>query len=139
MIRAKRSHRLVLIAFSAATIFSYPVHAQTAAPSPEALADAALQADSGVALARRQISDADLLGAAGTLERVLLTHPEAAEARLLYASLLCRLDDAEGAAVELRLLPPEAITDAGWGEVTEACGPIPRPAPTTAPEGGSRP
>ncbi len=105
------------------------------------LANAALQIDTGMALARRQIGETDLLGATGTLERVLFAHPEATEARLLYASLLCRLDDAEGAAVELRLLRPETITDEAWREVTEACGPIPRPAASAGrarPQGGSR-
>jgi thioredoxin-like negative regulator of GroEL len=93
-----------------------------------------------VALGRRQVADADLLGAVGTLERVLLAHPEANEARLLYASLLCRLDDTEGAGVELGLLPPEAITEEEWQEVTKACGPLPRPGPaSTTAEGGARP
>jgi thioredoxin-like negative regulator of GroEL len=141
MIRAKNSYRLVWIGFSAATIFSCPVHAQAVAETPEVLADAALQIDTGIALARRQITDTDLLGATGTLERVLLAHPQATEARLLYASLLCRLDDSEGAGVELRLLAPEAITDEAWREVTEACGPLPRPGQPlqTTPEGGLQP
>ena len=138
MLRAKRSHHLVLIAFSAATILSCPVHAQSIADeSPEALADAALQLDTGMSLARRQIGETDLLGAVGTLERVLFANPDAPEPRLAYASLLCRLGDAEGAAVELRLVKPEAITDDGWREVTDACGPLPRPA-ATAPGQGSQ-
>lgn len=134
MMRFKNSYSLVLLGFSAATIFSFPVHAQSAAETPEALADAALQIDTGVALARRQIAETDLLGATGTLERVLLAHPQASEARFLYASLLCRLDDPDGAAVELGLLGAEAITDEAWREVTDACGPIPRPT-----NEGSRP
>lgn len=128
MTRAKRSHHLVLIAFFAAPFWSSPIHAQSAGiESPELLSDAALQVETGVALARRQIGETDLLGAAGTLERVLFAHPDAPEPRLLYASLLCRLDDADGASVELGLLPPEAITDDSWREVAEACGPLPRP------------
>lgn len=136
MLEAKRSHRLVLIAFSAATIFSSPIHAQTAAESEEVLVDAALQVDTGTALARRQIADSDLLGAAGTLERVLFAHPDSLEARLLYASLLCRLDDPQGASVELGLVKPQAITDEAWGQLTDACGAIPRPAATAPAEGG---
>lgn len=128
---AKRIHHLVLIGFSAATIFSSPVHAQSAASdNAEALADAALQIETGMSLARRQIAETDLLGAAATLERVLFVHPESPEPRLVYASLLCRLDDSEGAAVELRLVKPEAITDEAWREVTDACGPLVRPAAT---------
>jgi hypothetical protein len=134
----KRSYRLVLIGLSAATIFSSPVHAQSApADDAEVLADAALQIETGMSLARRQVAETDLLGAAGTLERVLFAHPEAPEPRLAYASLLCRLDDAEGAAVELQLVKPETLTDEAWREVTDACGPIPRPA-ANAPQQGSQ-
>lgn len=138
MTMSKYSYRLVLLGFSAATIFSSPVQAQSAAESPEALADAALQVDTGMTLARRQIGETDLLGATGTLERVLLAHPQASDARLLYASLLCRLDDPDGAGVEIGLLAPEAITEEAWREVTDACGPVARPpqAPRTTPEGG---
>ncbi len=136
MLEAKRSHHLVLIAFSAATIFSSPVHAQSGAESDELLVETALQVDTGTALARRQIADTDLLGATGTLERVLFAHPEALEPRLLYASLLCRLDDREGAAVELALVKPEAITDQAWREVTDACGALPRPAAAAPGQGG---
>ncbi len=136
MMRLKRSYRLVLIGLSAATIFSSPIHAQSApADDSEVLADAALQLETGMSLARRQIAETDLLGAAGTLERVLFVHPDAPEPRLAYASLLCRLDDAEGAAVELGLVRPEALTDEAWREVTEACGPLPRPAATTPQQG----
>jgi hypothetical protein len=139
MTGSKRSHLLVLIAFSAGTILSCPVHAQSAgAESPELLSDAALQLDTGMALARRQIAETDIMGAAGTLERVLFAHPDAPEPRLLYASVLCRLDDSEGASVELLLIKPEAITDDGWREVTDACGPVPRPT-MTAPDRGSQP
>lgn len=98
--------------------------------------DAALQVDTGTALARRQIAGADLLGATGTLERVLFANPEALEPRLLYASVLCRLDDPEGAAVELGLVKPEEITDEAWRQVTDACGAIPRP--TAAGSAGGR-
>ena len=95
----------------------------------DGLAAASQQVDSGMALARRQVGTRDLLGALGTLERVLIANPEAVQPRLLYASLLCRLDDAEGAAVELNLLAGQPIADADWTEVTAACGAVPRPAP----------
>ena len=107
------------------------------APTPEveSLIAASGAVDSGLALARRQIAETDLLAAAATLERVLLAQPEAVPARLLYAGLLCRLDDAAGARVELALLEGQAIDDAAWGEVTSACGPLPRPA---QPVGGAQ-
>ncbi len=119
---------LTLIAIASAS----PASAQDDA---DTLVTASQQADTGMALARRQMATRDLLGAMGTLERVLFAHPEAVPPRLLYASLLCRVDDAEGAGVELNLLAGNPIADADWAEVTAACGPVPRP---TAPARGSR-
>jgi hypothetical protein len=95
----------------------------------DTLVTASQQVDTGMALAQRQIGGRDLLGAMGTLERVLFVHPEAVQPRLLYASLLCRVDDAEGATVELSLLGGQQIADADWAIVTAACGPVPRPGP----------
>ena len=103
----------------------------TAAPAQEeadSLAAATRQLDSGMSLARRQAAASDLLGAMGTLERVLFAYPEAVPARLLYASLLCRLDDRQGAELELGLLAGKRVDDADWAGVTAACGPVPRPA-----------
>lgn len=114
---------LVLLA---AAMFSSAARAQD---DPGALAAETRQLDSGMTLARRQIGASDLLGALGTLERVLFAYPEAAPPRLLYASLLCRLDDRQGAELELGLLAGKPIADADWAGVAAACGPVPRPAP----------
>lgn len=95
----------------------------------DALIAASQQVDSGMALARRQIAASDLPGALGTLERVLFAHPERVPPRLLYASLLCRLDDRQGAELELGLLAGKPIADTDWAGVTAACGPVARPAP----------
>jgi hypothetical protein len=114
----------LLLGLSAAAVVS------TAAPAqddPETLAAATGQLDSGLALARRQIAASDLTGALGTLERVLFAYPEIVPPRLLYASLLCRLDDRQGAELELGLLAGKRIADADWAGVTAACGPVPRP------------
>ena len=97
--------------------------------NPDALIDASRQVDSGLALANRQIAGNDLLGALGTLERVQFAHPEAVPPRLVYISLLCRLDDREGAEVELSLLGGKPIADSDWAGVATACGPVSRPAP----------
>ncbi|HEX8574357.1 MAG TPA: hypothetical protein VF759_16580 [Allosphingosinicella sp.] len=94
---------------------------------PDSLAAATRQLDSGVALARRQIAASDLTAALGTLERVLFAFPEAVPPRLLYASLLCRLDDRQAAELELGLLAGKRIADADWAGVTGACGPVQRP------------
>ena len=116
-----RSHRLVLMGFLAATIWTSPVLAQPSQADIEALIDASAAPASAMALARRQIGERDLLGAAATLERVLIAHPEARGPRLLYASLLCRLDDRAGAHLELSLLGREAGEDPEWNDVAAAC------------------
>ncbi|MEA3063561.1 MAG: hypothetical protein QOJ94_3342, partial [Sphingomonadales bacterium] len=102
---------------------------------PDALVDASRQVDSGLALANRQVAANDLLGALGTLERVQFAHPEAVPPRLAYISLLCRLDDREGAEVELGLLAGQPVADSDWAGVVSACGPMARPA---APRKGRR-
>jgi len=114
------------LALLAVAILSSAVRAQD---DSDGLAAATQQLDSGMTLARRQIGASDLLGALGTLERVLFAHPEAIPPRLLYASLLCRLDDRQGAELELGLLDGKPIADSDWAGVAAACGPVPRPAP----------
>ncbi len=116
---------LRLLALSAAASLSSAALAQD---DLDALAAASQQVDSGMALARSQIAASDLPGAIGTLERVLLVHPEIVPPRLLYASLLCRLDDRQGAELELGLLAGKPIADSDWAGVQAACGSLPRPA-----------
>lgn len=111
-----------------AAMLAAPAAAQTAPTDVETLIAASLSPDTGIALARAQIADRDLLGAAGTLERVLLANPGAVPPRLLYASVLCRLDDRQGAEVEIGLLAGHAFADNDWADVTSACGAIARPA-----------
>lgn len=57
--------------------------------------------------ARQQIADNDLLGASGTLERILMINPELAAVRFLYAVVLYRLDNLKEAERELGLLLKE--------------------------------
>ncbi|MDB5670644.1 MAG: hypothetical protein JWO25_1603 [Alphaproteobacteria bacterium] len=102
--------------------------ATRAQEDPDNLITASQQVDSGIALARHQISQADFPGAVATLERLMFVHPEAVPARLLYVSLLCRLDDRQGAELELGLLAGKPIADADWAEVGAACGAVSRPA-----------
>lgn len=123
MTQAARVPRLFPLCLGAALFWAAPLHAQEALePEVEALVGASQQVETGLVLARRQIEDSDLLGAAGTLERVLLVKPDATPARLLYAGLLCRLDDAAGARVELSLLQGQDVDDAAWADVAAACG-----------------
>ena len=125
--RVRTFRFLALVATSAG--FAASAGAQTVPTDPETLVDASQAPETALPLARGQIAERDLLGAAGTLERLLLARPGVIPARLLYASLLCRLDDAEGAGIELRLLDGQPIADADWAEVTAACGNVARPAP----------
>src|SRR6476659_9107513 len=59
------------------------VQAQTAPQDPDSLIAQSLTPEAGIGLARQQISDGDLLGAAATLERVIITRDDAVEPRLL--------------------------------------------------------
>lgn len=114
------------LALFAAALLSPALLAQD---DPDRLAAATGRLDSGMTLARGQVAAADLPGALATLERLLFAHPEAVAPRLLYASLLCRLDDRQGAELELGLLAGKPVADGDWAGVTAACGPVPRPAP----------
>jgi hypothetical protein len=116
--------RRFLLGLSAAALLAPAASAQDDA---DALVAASRQLDSGMALARRQIAASDLTGALGTLERLLFAYPAVVPPRLLYASLLCRLDDRQGAELELGLLAGKRIADPDWAGVTAACGPVPRP------------
>ncbi|MCW3849408.1 hypothetical protein OF829_19380 [Sphingomonas sp. LB-2] len=111
----------------AALGFAAPAQAQV---DPGVEIDRLIDASQGVgpamALARQQIAGDDLIGAVATLERLLVDHPEADDALLLHASLLCRLDDAPGARMEIEQLSGVEGDAAAWAEVRAACGPIPR-------------
>jgi hypothetical protein len=87
----------------------------------EALSRGTATPAAGIALARKQINGSDYLGALATLERVLISHPEAEEALLLHASLLCRLDDREGAVIELDELRGRPFPDRLWNDATAPC------------------
>jgi hypothetical protein len=84
-------------------------------------------AHDGVAAATALETTGDVLGAAMTLERTLTRDPGNADARLLYSSLLCRLDNADGARAEIAKLEGSKFSDAFWAKVTAACGTLPRP------------
>jgi len=89
-------------------------HAETAAELDE-LSQASDSAATGIALARSQIEDDELLEAMATLERVLMNDPENLEARALHAGLLCRVDDKRGAIMEFGRLRglevPQDVSD----------------------------
>lgn len=66
--------------------------------------------DLNLEFARRAVDAGDLNGAAGALERVLIADQNRHSARLLYAVVLYRLDDLQGARDQLNLLDPVTLT-----------------------------
>jgi hypothetical protein len=88
----------------------------------DALADAATSDQSALSTARAQAQAGDLTGAAATLERRLLSAPNANDVRLFYIGLMCQLDDAQGARVELTKLDRQALDDGAWDAANQACG-----------------
>ena len=75
----------------------------------------------GLALARAQASAGGLLDALATLDRVLAVDPRHKQARLLHASLLCRIDDREGAAIEFARLRAKDYKKAEWSAAMVPC------------------
>lgn len=98
-----------------------PVMAQTG-PLDEldSLSRATVDPGAGLALARQQVARGDLTGAVATTERIIALHPESDDALLFHASLLCRLDDLDGARAEIAEL---GRSGGDWAPVVAACGP----------------
>ncbi|MDP1913300.1 tetratricopeptide repeat protein [Brevundimonas sp.] len=74
--------------------------------------------DLNLDFARRAADAGDLNGAAGALERVLIADPNRHGARLMYALILYRLDDLQGARDQLDLLDPVTLTSLQRAEAT---------------------
>lgn len=137
MIDRNRPLLLFLVASSMIGIVSAPARAQDEALSDlDRLVAASAEPGPGVAFAREQAAGGDLLAALATLERILIAHPGADDARLLHLGLLCRLDDGAGARAELAELASRPIPDSAWAEAEAACGPLARPI--SAGVGGAR-
>jgi Tfp pilus assembly protein PilF len=75
----------------------------------------------GLALVRQQLGDGDLTGALASVERVIILDPLNAEARLLHASLLCRLDDRPGSQTEFDPMRGHDLPEKLWREETAPC------------------
>jgi uncharacterized protein (TIGR02996 family) len=69
-----------------------------------------------LAFARSEDEAGQLLSATGALERVLLVQPDDHQARLLYADVLHRLGDDQGASRQLTLLDTVQLTPAQQAE-----------------------
>ena len=89
----------------------------------EVLSRAAEQPASGIELARKQAAGGALLDALSTLERVIINNPASDDAWLYHASLLCQLDDRQGAMVEFESLRGHNIGAGAMSEATAPCKP----------------
>ena len=125
-----RSKHVTLCAMAIVPLLAFPAPA-FAQEDPTVSLDLevreSLDVPSATALARRQSASGDFIAAGATLERILLNHADADEARLMHAGILCRLDDPAGAKAELSELAGGPVLDAGWPQLVAACGPIERP------------
>ena len=92
------------------------------------LIEASSKPKEGVALAQLQTGNGVLLEALTTLERVLASDPKHKEARLLRASLLCRLDDLPGAGVEFSRLKKGDYKKGEWAAAQAPCAARVEPA-----------
>ncbi len=76
----------------------------------------------GLALARQEAQAGNLLPALSIIESVLFAKPKNKEARLMHATLLCRLDDLSGAAVHIAQLKRKDYPRADWQQMMKICG-----------------
>jgi Tfp pilus assembly protein PilF len=111
-------HRLLIIA--ALLGASAPAFADTPGQLDLQLR-ATAKVPSGLGLVRQQLRDGDLTGALATVERVIILDPLNAEARLLHASLLCRLDDRSGSQTEFDPMRGHDLPDQMWRDETSHC------------------
>ncbi len=85
------------------------------------IVDASAKPAEGLAMAQGQAASGSLLEAIATLDRVLANDPKHKPARLLRASLLCRVDDRGGAAVAFARLKEKDYRKADWAAALEPC------------------
>lgn len=75
----------------------------------------------GLELARTQAGEGAWLEALATLERVLAADPKHKQARLLHASILCRIDDPDGATLEFSRIKAGDYKKADWSAARAPC------------------
>jgi len=106
--------------YAAAIAFAGAASAQTL-EDLDRLAQASVKPKEGLVLAQSQAGAGDWLEALATLERVLAIDPKNKQARLMHASLLCSVDDPEGAKVEFARLKSGAYKKAEWTAAIAPC------------------
>jgi len=81
------------------------------APTFDAVLAAPDDVNLQIAYAEAEADAGHLLPAAAALERVLMKNPDAQSVRLLYAVVLYRLDDLQGARLQLRMVDATRLND----------------------------
>jgi hypothetical protein len=114
-----RAFAVLGLVLASATSVSF-AHAQTLEDLDRLITASQKPAD-GLALARSQADSGALLEAAATLDRVLAADPKSKRARLLHASILCRLDDPDGAKLEFSRIKSGDYKKADWAAATAPC------------------
>lgn len=117
-----QTNRLIpaILACAAVMLAAAPAAAQSL-EELDRLVEASAKPKDGLALARSQIGAGAWLDALATLERVLAVDPKNKQGRLLHASILCRLDDRDGAKVEFARLKSGDYKKADWAAATAPC------------------
>ena len=110
----------IVAALVAALMLPVPAFAQSL-EDLDRLVQASVKPADGLALARSQASSGALLDALATLDRVLAVEPKHKQARQLHASLLCRIDDRDGAAVEFSRLKSKDYKKVEWNAALAPC------------------
>ncbi len=105
---------------TAAALALAPASAETL-EELDAMAEVAVNEESGIRFAQQQAQRGEFLEAIATLERVLALHPKSQSARLLHAVYLCRIDDRPGGVAELDKLKRKNFSDELWSQATAIC------------------
>ena len=95
----------------------------------EALSRGSATPGAGIALARRQMGRGELTDALATLERVLINHPQARDAQLLRAGVLCQLDDRGGSTAEFGQLRGRGLSERALDASIRECDALSRQRP----------
>jgi hypothetical protein len=109
-----------LLACAGAVLAPVPAAAQTLEELDKLVATSGKPKE-GLALARSQAGAGSWLEALATLERVLTVDPKHKQARLLHASILCQLDDLDGARLEFARLKSGDYKKADWAGANAPC------------------
>jgi hypothetical protein len=119
---ARLANRLVpaILVCGSAMLMVVPAAAETL-EQLDALVQASAKPKEGLALARTQAGSGAWLDALATLDRVLAIEPKHKQARLLHASILCRLDDADGAKLEFARIKSGDYKKADWAAAIAPC------------------